>query len=123
MKKSKLNFPKDTIVIISGNTLTPTQVETLKAYPGELPISRWYSEKTGQVGYIDGLSLSLEEWEFYKIFSEYANKFPFLNLGITVMSGKKGSFVQPLVSYRVVNGSLKYGECVHTTHSAPRRIT
>lgn len=126
-KVKKGILAKGTQVLLTGKPITQTQAEKVIEFCNlnQFYIQKWCS-LTGNLGHIDGLIKSfIKLEEVLEQSEELARKFPFLDLGITVMNGKVGSYVQPMISFNIKNGILKIetkGENVHLLHPPPKRI-
>lgn len=107
-------------VIITGKTLLPDQVQTIRSLTvGDFCVANWLNDD-GMVGHLDSVEPGTTFEKFKEDWSRLA-ECKFLDLGITLMNGPPGTPVVPVVSYSLKKGVLSRQEHVHYLHPAPRR--
>ena len=80
----------------------------------------------GTIGFVDNVGKWPSVEEVYEDWRKLAKEFPFLNLGVSLMSGEESdSGIHPVVSFQVKNGKVRIVDPaktdVHKHHLAPTR--
>ena len=77
----------------------------------------------GTIGYIDASSKPLNTALLKQDLTKIAKEFPFLQLGVTLMSGPPGVYNAPRAQFSVVEARvIKEPTTPHLGHPAPQRI-
>lgn len=125
MKPNQANKPPSihpkAQVIITGKSLTPEQAQEVIQFSKGMSVDSWCGVD-GSIGHIDSLKPNTTYDKLYSDLLELTNKFYFLDLGISVMSGPPGTFTMPVVSFQLKECSLKRNGTPHYGHPAPKRL-
>lgn len=108
-------------VIITGKPLQPEEVAKLNDFiKDSFCVKNWFNPE-GSIGHLDSIEPGTTMEKFRNDWN-YLRDCLFLDLGITLMNGPPGSFVTPIVSYKLKHGVLQEGLDVHFLHPPPRRF-
>jgi hypothetical protein len=108
-------------VIVTGKPLSPEQAASVASFADTMSFSGWCSPE-GTIGHLDGFSRKSTYEQLLEELRVLANTFPFLDMGVTVMSGPPGSPVLPVLSLRLQNGRAKRVPDAHFGHPPPKRL-
>src|SRR5438270_4107646 len=93
MKTSRITLHPKAQVIITGKPLTPEQAQEVTSFTENLSVDGWCGSD-GTIGHIDSVKPEISYEKLYGDLMELAQRFWFLELGVSVMSGPPGTFTQ-----------------------------
>ena len=109
-------------VIITGKQVPLESVLGILEFTKSHSISNW-CHSNGYIGHLDSIKTPAVFEKICDEFHSVARQFPFLELAITFMDNVPGSYNQPVVSYILINGTIKrsQGSTAHNGHPPPKR--
>lgn len=108
-------------VLITGKPLNPVQAQEVMAFTQDLSLNGWCASD-GSIGHLDSIKPNTTYEKLWSDLQALSVKFPFLDMGISVMSGPPGSFNLPLVSFHLHKSKLRKDPMAHMTHPPPQRL-
>jgi hypothetical protein len=108
-------------VIVTGKPLSPEQAVSVVSFADTMSFNGWCSPE-GTIGHLDGFLKKITYGQLLEELEALANAFPFLDMGVTVMSGPPGSPVLPVLSLKLQNRNVKRVSGAHFGHPPPKRL-
>lgn len=120
-KQPTPSFAANTQIIVTGKPLTPSQATSVIFFANTMSFGSWCSPE-GVIGHLDGLLREITYEQLLQELKMLATIFPFLDMGVTVMSGPPGNPVLPVLSLKVQNQEVKKVADAHFGHPPPKRL-
>lgn len=108
-------------LLITGKPILASQAVELISFSADLCFRNWCSAD-GAIGHIDSIMPRSSYSQLTGDLKKLAERFKFLDLGVSVMSGPPGTFTMPLVSFLLKNGEMMKTNDVHFGHPPPKRM-
>lgn len=117
-----VKVPLNAQVLITGISVSPETSGLIAEFTKNHIITFW-CHPDGTMGHLDSVKGSPSMNQISTEFHDVANKFPYLELAITIMSGSTGTWNQPLVTYSLNHGKFRIDNSgmAHFGHPAPKR--
>lgn len=122
-KTNKQELDKKVLqILITGKPIEKPQAEQIRNYLSEnnLFAVDWI-HPDGTIGYIDNSLLETNPKSLREELEKLTKVYPFLDAGISLLSGKCGEQNTVLVSFRLKDGKVRESTNPHVGHSHPKR--
>ncbi len=127
IKKNNTNQPQEKQVIVTGNPVSGDLAEEIRTFlslgiSGGGYFALDWCHPDGTIGYLDNSLIPVSPEVLREHLQKIGERFPQLNLGVTLMTGPKGGYNSPVISFYLSGGKVIKKLNAHIEHPAPRRM-